>query len=345
MRMDAFEKAVEITRGGTVESVHAAAIAVTDPGGAVLHSLGDPTVEIVMRSSAKPFQAAAVLASGAVEEFKLSPSEIALIAGSHAGEEAHQATAASILSKAGLGVSALQCGAHTPFSRQTARALAREGLPPDPLMNNCSGKHAGMLAAARAGGHPVESYLDPEHPVQRANLAMVAAFTGRESAAVGLGVDGCSAPTFKVGLHQLARGFARLAEAPRPEEPADGLQSLLARVAQAMRSHPRMVAGEGMLDTSLMQAVPGLVAKVGADGIHAMGWASPRGVLGMAVKIMDGDVGRGRTAVVVALAQALGALPADGHLPESLRRHRVVRNHRRKEVGEVRAVFTLRDGA
>jgi L-asparaginase II len=298
-----------------------------------------------MRSAAKPFQAAAVLASGAVDAYGISRSELALIAGSHAGEEAHQATAASILSKAGLGVGALQCGVHTPFSRETAMELARQGRPPDALMNNCSGKHSGMLAAARHGGHPVESYLEPGHPVQTANLESVALFTGRESAAVGLGVDGCSAPTFKVGLHQLARGFARLVDPATAQAPEGSLERCLARVAGAMRAHPEMVAGHGMLDTSLMLEMPGLVAKVGADGIHAMGWPSPRGPVGMALKIMDGDVGRARTAAVVGLLRALGILATgDERLPDSLTRHRTVRNHRKTEVGEVRAVFTLRRG-
>jgi L-asparaginase II len=344
MRMSAFEPAIEVTRGGTVESIHAAAIAVTDPSGRILHALGDPTVEIVMRSAAKPFQAVTVLASGAAGEYGFTEGEIALIAGSHGGEEAHQATAASILSKAGLLAAALKCGCHVPFSRDAAREIARQGLDLDPLMNNCSGKHAGMLAACRIGGLPEESYLDPGHPVQRRNLESVALFTGRAAETIGIGVDGCSAPTFMVGLHELATGFAKLAEAPGAAEAEDSPRRLLARVADAMRAHPEMVAGDGMLDTALMRAVPGLVAKVGADGIHAMGWPSPCGPIGMAVKIMDGDVGRGRMAAVMALLAALGALGGEAGLPDSLTWHRSIHNHRRIDVGEVRPVFTLRRG-
>ncbi len=343
MRIEAFERAVEVTRGGIVESVHAAAIAVCDPDGRPLRSLGDPDVGVIVRSAAKPFQAAAVLAAGVVESFGLTESEIALIAASHAGEEVHCATAASILSKAGLGVASLQCGVHTPFSREAALALAREGRRPDPLMNNCSGKHAGMLAAARAGGHALETYLDPEHPVQKAILESLARFTGRRTTSIGQALDGCSAPTFGLSLRELATAFARLVSAPGGNGPAS-LESCLTRVARAMQARPDMVAGAGMLDTSLMRATPGLVAKIGAEGIHAMGWTSPSGPIGIALKVMDGDDGRARTAVVLRLLTILGALPDDQVLPEALRHHRLVRNHRRLEVGEVRAVFSLREG-
>ncbi len=344
MRTEAFERAVEVTRGGNVESVHAAAIAVCDPEGRLLRSLGDPDVGVILRSAAKPFQAAAVLASGAAESFGLTESEIALIAGSHAGEEVHRATAASILSKAGLGVATLQCGVHTPFSKEAALALAREGRHPDPLMNNCSGKHAGMLAAAQAGGHPVETYLEPGHPVQQAILESLARFTGRRTTEIGLAVDGCSAPTFALSLRELATAFARLVSAHGGNGGQASLESCLERVARAMQARPDMVAGAGMLDTSLMRATPGLVAKIGAEGIHGMGWSSPSGPIGMALKVMDGDDGRARTAVVIRLLTILGAFRDDQSLPESLRRHRLVLNHRRLEVGEVRAIFSLREG-
>jgi L-asparaginase II len=341
MILRSFEKAVEITRGDTVEVVHAAAIAVCGPSGEVIASLGNPGVLIVMRSAAKPFQAAAALASGAADRFGLTQPEIALMAGSHSGQRVHQEAAASILSRIGLDPSALQCGAHVPFSRETARSLARDGEEPSALMNNCSGKHAGMLAAARAGGHPAETYLEPDHPVQRANLESVAAFTGRETTEIGVGVDGCSAPTFSVTLGGLARAFACIATGKEEGSP---LQASLARVAGAMRAHPAMVAGEGMLDTCLMEAVPGLVAKVGADGIHAMAWQSPSGPLGTAVKLMDGDVGRGRTAVVLGLLRGLGAIDENQALPEALSRHLAVSSHRKATVGRVRSVFTLREG-
>lgn len=336
-----FKAAVEVTRGGIVESVHAAAIAVCDPGGEVIARLGDPDLTILLRSAAKPFQAAAVLASGAAERFHLVEPEVALIAGSHAGETAHVEVASSILAKAGVPPEALRCGIHVPFSRAVARRLSLSGKAPSPLMNNCSGKHAGMLAAARAGGHDQEGYLNPDHPVQVANRESVALFTGRPLPEIQIAVDGCSAPSFAVSLRETATAYALLASILGNGAGEGPLRAEVGTVIRAMRAHPAMVAGEGMLDTELMRAVPGLIAKVGADGIHTMGWSGPRGPLGIALKVMDGNVGRGRTSVVLAVLDALGALPDPSGLPESILAGQTVRNHRRLEVGEVRPIFRL----
>jgi L-asparaginase II len=342
MRGDAFEPAVEVTRGGRAESIHAAAVVVCDPEGAILGSLGDPDLVVFLRSAAKPFQAAAVVASGAVDRFGITPAETALMAGSHGGEDLHAAAAASILARAGVEISALGCGTHTPFERRTAERLLRLGERPTPLRNNCSGKHAGMLAAARAGGHPLGTYLDPDHPVQRANLAALAAFAGRPADEVSVAVDGCGAPTFGVALRGAARAFARLAALLQGAPAKGALEGAAARVARAMRAHPEMVAGDALLDTALMGSIPGLIAKVGADGVHAMAWAGPRGPVGAALKVMDGEVGRGRTAVILRVLEELGALPGPEPLPESITGPLSVRSLRGEVVGDVRAVFGLR---
>jgi L-asparaginase II len=210
-------------------------------------------------------------------------------------------------------------------------------------MNNCSGKHAGMLAAAVAGGYPIETYLDPGHPVQKANLAAVAGFSGRSDIGISMPLDGCGAPTFAVSLREAATAYARLAALMEdPSATENGLGRAASRVAAAMQAHPEMVAGEGMLDTELMRTLPAVIAKVGADGIHAMAWRSPTGPLGVALKVMDGTVGRGRTAVVLGVLKELGGLHEIGALPEALTSSLTVRNHRGIEVGEVRPVFRLR---
>ncbi|MBI3449536.1 MAG: asparaginase [Acidobacteria bacterium] len=334
------ESAVEITRGEIVECAHAAAIAVAHPDGRLEATLGDPERIIFLRSAAKPFQAAAVLEAGIAERYGLLPPEIALISSSHAGEPHHVDAARSILARAGLPEEALQCGTHLPFSRPAAERVLTNGGVPGVLMNNCSGKHAGMLAASRALGHPLESYLDPEHPVQRRNLEAVAAFTGRSARDIVVAVDGCSAPTFGVSLREAAVSFARLVAPPAAPAGSAALGLMAGRVASAMRAHPEMVAGDGMLDTVLMRAIPRLLAKIGADGFHAMGWDSPSGPLGIAVKIFDGDSGRARTAVVLETLRQLGAL-SGAAVPESLRSALTVRNLRGREVGSVRATFRL----
>jgi L-asparaginase II len=338
----AFEPAVEITRGGRVESIHAAAVAVTGPSGDLLYGLGDPDGIIFLRSSAKPFQAAAVVASGAADRYAITASELALIAGSHAGQDVHAAAASSILSRAGLEAGSLRCGTHPPFDRRTAERLVKEGEPLSVLRNNCSGKHAGMLAAARAGRHPVEGYLDRGHAVQRANRAAISAFSGRPAEAIDVAVDGCGAPTFGLSLREAARAFARLAALSSGEPPADPLPAGARRIVEAMRAHPEMVAGEGMLDTALMRAVPGLISKVGADGVHAMGWLGRDGPMGAAIKVMDGDVGRGRTAVVMEVLRATGVLESGQDLPQTVTGPLTVKSLSGEPVGEVRAIFILR---
>jgi L-asparaginase II len=343
MRSEPFQPAVEITRGSLVESAHSAAIAVADPEGRLLASFGDHDRLIYLRSAAKPYQAAAALTAGIVERYGLTEDEIALISASHAGEAVHARTASSILSRSGLDSSALQCGTHAPFSRSAAEELVRDGRTPDVLMNNCSGKHAGMLAAARSGGQSISSYLEPGHPVQRANLAAISAFTGRAASEIRVAVDGCSAPTFAVTLHEAARAYARLAAAPHLETGSAELTSAAARIGAAMRAYPELISGEGMLDTILMRSIPGLLAKIGADGVHAMGWSGPRGPLGIAVKIMDGDSGKARAAVVLEVLRQVGALHGSETLPESVTGPFTVRSLRGVEVGQVRAIFRLRD--
>jgi L-asparaginase II len=199
-----------------------------------------------------------------------------------------------------------------------------------------------MLAAAKLAGEPAATYLDPAHPVQRRNLRVLAAFAGRAEETIAVATDGCSAPTFALSLREIARAFARLVAAPSLRTDSEEVTEQAEVVAASMRAHPEMVAGEGMLDTILMRAVPGLVAKIGADGLHASGWIGPRGAVGAAVKVMDGDSGRARAAVVVEVLRQAGALDAHAAAPDPLRDQFIVRSLRGAAVGEVRPVFRLR---
>ena len=169
---------VELQRGGRLECVHLGHAVVCNANGSVVLALGDPRFGTYLRSSAKPFQAATVLASGAAERFGFSEAELALVCASHGAQATHVEGARSILSKCGLTPAALQCGPHLPMHEPSAAALLASGRRPEPIHNNCSGKHAGMLAACRHQGWPIESYLAPDHPLQQANAATLAAFIG-----------------------------------------------------------------------------------------------------------------------------------------------------------------------
>lgn len=331
--------AIEITRGSVVESVHSAAVAVADARGRLVARLGGIEHVVFLRSSAKPFQTMAVIESGAAEKYDLTPQELALMAGSHSSEAEHVATAAGILAKLGLDVTALQCGTHTPFSRKVAEQYRASGRPLTPLESNCSGKHAGMLAAALAGGHDTASYLDPKHPVQQHAIGVLADLTGRMRDRILVAVDGCSAPTFAVSLAEAARAFARLVE---PEGLAPDHRESARRVVAAMRQHPLMVGGEGMLDTELT-AHPAhmLISKRGAEGVQCLGFVKDGVGYGVAAKIADGDSGRARVALTAEIVRQLDLMAAReiDRLTETTTL--LVRNNSGRDVGVVRGAFTL----
>jgi L-asparaginase II len=338
---DGYVSAIEVTRGGLVESIHGAAVAVSGPDGVLAARLGGLDHPVFLRSSAKPFQTMAILELGAAARFGLTQAEVAVITGSHSSEPPHLEAVESILSKIGLGVSALQCGTHVPFSRKVADAYRRAGRPFTPLESNCSGKHAGMLAAAVAGGHDTATYLDPAHPVQQRILEVVAWMAGCPRDKVHVATDGCGAPTFGISLAQAARACARLLA---PGDGAGAHADSAAQVVDAMRAHPLMVGGEGTLDTELT-AHPRhrLVAKRGAEGVQCAAWESG-GALGMAAKVADGDNGRARVALAVETLRQMDVLSDEDVARLTEIETLAVRTMTGVEVGRVRPAFSLRRG-
>jgi L-asparaginase II len=289
---------VEVRRGAAVESVHRVSVAVVDPTGRHVATSGDPDVAAFLRSAAKPFQAMPIVADGAADRCAISTEELALACASHNSERRQVALARGLLARIGCAETDLACGPHRALALELAVALPGE-LPPDDieppsrLASNCSGKHAGMLALARAHGWPVAGYHRPEHPVQQRCLAEVARWTGCEPAAIGRAVDGCGVVTFQVPLAAMATAFARLGTSDI--EPA-------VRVRGAMLAHPDLVAGRRRLCTAVMEAYPGeIVAKVGADGVY--GAALPQRGLGIAIKVEDGDARANMVALVTLLEQ------------------------------------------
>lgn len=204
---------VEVTRGYQVESRHHGAIAAIDAAGRLIASVGDPGHPAYVRSCAKPFQALALVCSGAADAFGLTDAELAIVCASHGGEPEQVALVRSVLAKARTEESWLGCGAHAPLDRQTAREMAARGEEPTAVHNNCSGKHAGMLALARHLDLSTEDYLDPEHGVQVAIRGILAYLAGLETGEIEVSIDGCSAPSFRLPLRGFALAAARLAAA------------------------------------------------------------------------------------------------------------------------------------
>jgi L-asparaginase II len=259
-----------VVRSGVEESFHLGHVAVCDASGRLVASAGDPDRVVFARSSMKPVQAAVSLS---FIEDDLTDEEIAVMCGSHNAEAIHVRTALGLLGRAGLDAGALRCPPAWPRFPEDARAYEA----PAPEAHNCSGKHAGMILASVRAGLPVETYLEAEHPLQRAVLDAVVRFTGADPLAVG--VDGCGVPVHALSLRSMATLFARLAsgsEVPNAD-----------RATAAMRAAPHLVAGRNRVDTALMQTVPDVVAKEGAEGLRCAGAA--RRSIGVAVRVDDGS--------------------------------------------------------
>jgi L-asparaginase II len=306
---------VEVTRGGVVESFHRGAVAVVDADGIVHTALGDIERPIFPRSAVKVLQALPLVESGAAERFGLVDEELAVTCSSHGGEAHHVRAAASMLAKAGLDDSALECGAHWPYHDGALKALAAAGRAPGALHNNCSGKHAGFaclgcLMAAQTGRGDdarafLRGYVRPDHPVMQEVSAALQAATGWDLARSARGTDGCSIPTHAVPLRHLAHAFARVATGVGLRE---GHAKAARRLREAVARAPRMVGASGRFDVRVMERLGARVfCKGGAEAVHCA--ALPELGLGIAVKMDDGNNGRASEVVMAALLRAL--LPLD----------------------------------
>ncbi len=273
---------VELERSGVVESVHTGHLVVLDAGGEVRFTAGEPDQPIFGRSSLKPLQAVGLLRAGV----DFGPAELTLAAASHSGSRQHLELIAAELSAAGLTEDDLECPPALPIGVAEQRAYLAAGLAESRLAMNCSGKHAGMLLACLLNDWPISGYLAPGHPLQQLLAQTVADLAGEPISATG--VDGCGAPLFATTLTGLARAFSRLATGDRD----------LRRLAEALRANPELLGGTGRSVTRLMRAVPGLIAKDGAEGVYAA--ALPDGGA-LALKIDDGAARAADLAVVIGL--------------------------------------------
>lgn len=303
-----------VVRSGVVESVHRGSVVVTDADGSVHWSLGDPQGSVFPRSSLKPVQALAMVESG----LELPPELLALVCASHSGEERHVVGVRRILGTVGLVETALQNTPDLPYDEATRKAAIAAGRQPESVTQNCSGKHAGMLATCVVNDWSTSTYRDPEHPLQRAITAVVGRLCGPVDA---LAIDGCGAPVHHVPLIGLARAFGALAAAQAGPQ---------RRVAEAMSSYPEMVGGKGRGVSAVMSASPGLIAKDGAESVYAVGLPDGRGI---AVKIADGFP---RAAPVVC-AQVLRALGLPEEALDDLQRSPILGHG--APVGAVVAAF------
>lgn len=330
------QRLVEVTRGSIEESNHYGDVAVVDSDGNLLWHVGDPNRVMFARSSAKPLQAIPLVESGAADFFQMTNEEIALVCSSHSGEAVHVETISKFLNRIGISSEKLACGLHAPYHLETHQSLLRSGQPITTLHNNCSGKHAGMLAYAKFINADLDHYLDPQHPVQQSILQVVAEMTGVPQTEIVLGTDGCGVPVYALPLKQYAYAYAQLID---PKQLPSPRREAVERIARAMREHPYLVAGENRFCTRLMEACEGdVLGKVGVEGVYCVGVESKK--IGICVKIDDGN-GRASDTVLVEVLKQLGAVP--NTILDTLQEfhHKVLKNHAGTIVGEIHPVFTL----
>ncbi|MGW6357422.1 asparaginase [Streptomyces sp. NPDC055092] len=283
----------EVVRSGFVEGHHRGSLVVLAADGTVELALGDVTAPVFPRSSNKPMQAAGVLRAG----LDLSGERLALAAASHSGETFHRDLVQKMLSEHELTPDELQCPPDLPLDPVETETYLAAGAVRDRVTMNCSGKHVAMLAACDVNGWPKDSYLAPEHPLQKLIHEVVEEAASEPVAAVG--TDGCGAPLMAISLTGLARAFRHFVLAPEG--------SAERRVADAMRTHPAYVAGTRRPDTWLMREVPGVLSKMGAEAVQAVALPDGRA---LAFKIDDGAT----RALGPVLARALRMLGVDGEV-------------------------------
>ena len=316
-----------VTRGELTESIHVAFAVAIDETRQPFYSTGDPQYLTCIRSSLKPFQAAASVKAGAVDAAEFNDEELALMCASHIGEKMHVKTAQSMLTKLGLTVDDYECGSHFPSDTLTRHRMIREDKEAQPLHNNCSGKHAGMLALAKHLGQGTANYIKKDHPVQRTILEYVQDVSGLEM--IPTEIDGCSAPTPFMTLETIAGLFQSLAAGNEPE---------LKRVFKAMSSCPDLVGGSNHFDSNFIKALTGRgVTKVGGESVRGIALKTQdKGSVGIAIKILDGNF-RALPVATMKLLEHLELLTEEELQNLDKFRTKILKNHNQIEIGRIEA--------
>ncbi|HET9797584.1 MAG TPA: asparaginase [Gemmatimonadaceae bacterium] len=328
--MDQLSLDVIVTRGAMMESRHRVHAAVVNASGTLIATARDPEIVTHWRSSAKPFQIMPLIESGGFDALGWGDDQLALGCASHGGEPEHVAIAEAMLTSIGMEQGDLACGPHEPLSQRGQRVLREAGERPTRLHNNCSGKHAAMLARAHTAGWSTYGYERAEHPVQQSCLEEVSRWSGVPASDIRLAVDGCGVTVFVLGLEPMALAYARLADAARRS------QEIPSRIVHAMQTRPFLVGGTDRFDSALIEATEGrCIAKIGAEGMHCIALVDEG--IGIAVKVEDGAQ-RAQFPAVLSVLQHFGALPRD--LPPRLAEflHRPLRNTRGEIVGDIRPI-------
>ena len=328
---------VQVSRGPLVENIIRGHIAVVDGQGEILASVGDVDYISYMRSAAKPLQASAVLEAGAIDAFDINDEQLAVMCGSHIGDDEHVRAVQGTLDKLGLDENAFTLGPSLSMSNALRERQLAAGIEPRKIFNNCSGKHSAMLALCRHSGWDISAYQRPKHPVQQLILKTIAAYTDYPADKIIIGVDGCGVPVFALPLRNMALSYCCLMN---PELLPQERAAAARRITAAIAAHPTMTAGKSQFCSKLAAATKGrIIGKLGADGVYCLAPAERN--LGVALKIEDGNTAMLAPVVMRVLEQLELLTTAE---TDALSRFRSFANIncRQEQVGETRAVFELK---
>jgi L-asparaginase II len=333
-------KLVEITRGPLIEGTHTGSVAVVSTDGRLVAYAGDVSAPRFFRSSAKPFQAIPVVASGAADAFAFTTQEIAICSASHDAAEYHQEVVSSVLSKIGRNEDDLRCGFTPPLDEEEKARITLGLVEPTQIKCECSGEHAGMLAACTHSGWPIDNYNAEAHPLQQLIRTIVAAACGVAPDELTIASDGCSIPTFGASIQAFARAYAVLAdpEGADWDAPTEWRTALI-RLREAITTHPELITGEDGHDTVIMQLTEGRVlAKLGAEGLICL--SIPGHGLGIAISDAAG-ASRSLGPAAVGVLEQLGVESEEtiASLKEAL--CPPVQSFKGAEVGETRPAVVL----
>ncbi len=331
------EVLIEVSRGELIECKYRGDIAVVDKNGVLLYYVGDPYKVTYSRSSAKPIQAMEVFFSGAYDEFRFTDSEIAIMCASHYAEKFHIRSVKSILDKIGLDENNLLCGTTSSMQPEYALELAKRNVKLNPMYNDCSGKHAGMLSVCVKYGYDIHSYKQVEHPLQESLKEHIAYIYDINEKDIIVAIDGCDVPVFGMPLYNLALAYARFTN---PDVLRNDYQKIAEKIFDCMNNHPEMIAGTGGFCTELIKNTNRkLIGKLGAEGVYCVG-LKDKGI-GIAIKIEDGNIDRAIPTSAVHTLNLLKVLTEEE--AQSLSNFRVMDNLNATNtiVGKIYPVFNL----
>ena len=322
---------IETKRNNISEKQHFGFIIVVDKKENIISKIGDDkNKNFWFRSAAKPLQASLIIKSGAFDKFGFTLEELAVCCASHTGTEQHTETVLSVLNKINLSEEKLQCGIHAPIDKETCENLIRNNITATQLHNNCSGKHAGMLAVCIANGWDIQNYLDFEHSLQKEITKIIATFCNFDEKNINIGIDGCSAPVHALPLSKMGTGYINLFSDPNYEN-----------LKNAVSKNPVLIGGNGRLDTEIIKASSGkLISKVGAEGLCIT--INTESEQTLIVKILDSDYKARSVATINALKQLNWLSEEDIEKNEIKKLYNFeIKNWKKQIVGKINTCFKI----